>query len=123
MKGGREILLNSKLLCQGSAEVRREIWVPVGDNLTREPEPAIDVVEVQLCNARPSYGGGVRQEYGRSGASLIHDGQDCIKTSVRWKSSDEVHCYPLEGPGIRGCGDFVQWNSGSVCKDFTLLTD
>ena len=60
--------------------MRCEAGVSVGDHLIRESEPFVDVFKVEFGYSFSRDGGVTRNEYGCTGASMIHNRQDCIES-------------------------------------------
>ena len=66
-----QVLLDAKLLAEGSSEMGGEPRVPIADYLFGEAKPSVDVVEIELCNLGAFDSGGTWEEYGRPRTSMV----------------------------------------------------
>jgi|SRR5712671_2475946 len=92
-----QVLCYPKLCCEGPAKVRCEAWISVRDKFLREPEPSVNVVEVQLCDLGTGNFLGAWEEDCSVGASMIDDGEDGVVVVRLGQTYDEVHSHLLEG--------------------------
>ena len=121
MVSRRYVLFHSQSLRQGLGEVRGKPWVSVGYHLAGEPEPLIDVVQIEVGDAFSRNGGRTGEEDGRSCASVVDYGEYGVVWTVSWELRDEIHRYLFEWVCPRVWGDAICRGMCLVRQVFVLL--